>query len=93
MNRKERRRETRDFLRYIENEPTAIPVNVSPVFPGLKQGETFKIKGIKITSPGRFITDCKQGEETLLVCDNTINSVFKLNKNEADLIPTVGHGG
>jgi hypothetical protein len=54
----------------------AIPVNVT-THPQLPLGATFTIAGVKIVGPGKFITNCKPGGETVLVNSNK-PSVFVL---------------
>ena len=59
----------------------AVPVNVDST-PSLPIGAQFTIKGVRLLPGGSFITDCKPGEETLLV-NSKKPSIFKLRMNRA----------
>jgi hypothetical protein len=65
----------------------AIPVNVD-LCSALPVGAEFTIHGVKLLPTGRFITDCKPGEETRLVNSGTIESIYKLRSNEPKIAAT-----
>lgn len=65
----------------ITGQSEAIPVNMEPTHARIPFGAEFTIAGVKIVGPGRFITDCKLGEETVLVNSHR-ESVFKLRSND-----------
>lgn len=61
----------------ITGQVEAIPVNIIPPDMRFAFGAKFTIAGVKIIGPGRFITNCEPGEETVLV-NSERDSVFKL---------------
>jgi hypothetical protein len=61
---------------HLQIQAEAVPVNM-PHHPALPEGTKFTIQGVKLLPNGRFLTDCKPGEETVLV--NSLKpSIYKL---------------